>query len=218
MDTKIVTKLEDKYNNKYPKQVVRYKSRGLPNYPKKMLETDVRDFITPNNYLIDDVVKSIECDNAILGYDERAFRIQKWVIDNIKYEHDITNVGFNEMWLFPFETLAIKKSDCEDGSHLIASMLIASGIPNWRVRCVAGLVKTNSATAPTGGHGYVAYCRECDDTWIVLDWCYYPDLSPICDRKSLKENELYLDVWFSFNNLYSWGRNSMSFEGRVNNA
>jgi transglutaminase-like putative cysteine protease len=43
-----------------------------------------------------------------------------------------------DTWLFPDETLALKRGDCEDISFLIASLLIASGISPYTVRVAIG--------------------------------------------------------------------------------
>jgi hypothetical protein len=67
-------------------------------------------------------------------------------------------------------------------------------------------------TAPQGGHGYVSYLRESDNQWVIIDWCYLEDSAMSVEQKPLhKNNEYYKDIWFSFNNEYSWSRQPITF-------
>lgn len=88
---------------------------------------------------------------------------------------------------------------CEDGAILLYNILLKSGIPYWKIRLSAGYVKT-----PTGkeGHCYLTFYCEISDKWVVLDWCYYPNLNTVENRKDYKDDANYLDVWFSWNQKY----------------
>jgi predicted transglutaminase-like cysteine proteinase len=204
------------YNTKYPKQDIVYNSRNIHGSDLKM-RTDVRNFITPVNYLIRDLLKN-ELNIKITDKDQdaKAEKIQKWVVDNIAYVYDSQSQGFVEFWQFPFETLALRTGDCEDGAILMASMLLAAGIPAWRVRVAGGGVKVNNPTAPMGGHGWCCYLRKSDNKWLPLDWCYWPVIDkPIENRKTLREDDNYIETWFSWNHKYSWGRKSFVLEERL---
>ena len=148
-------------------------------------------------------------------HDETMLRIQKWVVEKVRYVSDDANEGVPEYWQFPFETLATGIGDCEDGAMLIASLAINAGIPAFRVRVNAGLVQ-EAPTAPQGGHGYCTYLRENDNTHVVIDWCYLEDSGVLVkDKPAFKDNRYYKEVWFSFNHEYSWGSGSYEINTRV---
>ncbi len=204
------------YNYKYKREKVRYWGRGLPNNQGR-IECDISNFVMPD----DDMVKTLIFDTLGLkksgkDNDYKANKIQRWIIDNIKYVSDQTQHNYIEHWQMVYETLHLMTGDCEDGAILMASMMIASGIPRWRVRIAGGLVKTGNPTAPTGGHAWVTYLRESDNTWIILDWCYYPDISSIHLKSTIKANKNYLKTWFSWNDKFTWGSQSFNFDTIAN--
>ena len=97
-----------------------------------------------------------------------------------------------------------KAGDCEDGAILLSNVLVKSGIPYYRVRVCAGSVNG-------GGHAYCVYCRETDNEWVVLDWCYWPNDLPVAQRKKHRDEPNYASpdgnyyVWFSWDlkNVYA---------------
>ena len=97
--------------------------------------------------------------------------------------------------------------------------MIAAGIPNWRCKVAAGYVQS-SPTAPQGGHAYAIYLAE-DGQWRILDWCYYEDSRTPIKSKPLAKNggykNCYKDVWFTFNDEYSWNQESLTLGGRMAN-
>ncbi len=44
------------------------------------------------------------------------------------------------------------------------------------------------------------------ERWVIIDWCYYPNLKKIIDREEYKKESMYQDVWFSFNSTHSWSK------------
>jgi hypothetical protein len=153
------------------------------------------------------IVKKCLKDRVNLGsnHDENAWKLQKFVVKHIKYKKDINSSGCPEFWQFPFETLQAGYGDCEDMSILLATLLLAAGIPDFRVRVTAGLVTVDPKTAATGGHAYVTYLSEERKQWLTLDTCYLEDSKiPIMQKKLLAENKNYKEVLFSFNNKYCW--------------
>jgi hypothetical protein len=109
-----------------------------------------------------------------------------------------------EYWQLPFETWASHIGDCEDGAILIAALAINAGIPSYRVKVAAGFVDTGTVS---GGHAYCIYLAS-DDEWRIIDWCFYQDYSvPVLQKPFAKNggfNNYYKDVWFTFNDEYSW--------------
>ena len=158
--------LEKFWNEKHPQQKVLYSGRALPHqhYVIEGIQIDVRNMITVPDAILLQVIQ--DNDLKADSVDETMLRVQKWVVKNIKYVSDDENEGASEFWQFPFETLAIGIGDCEDGALLIASLAINAGIPSFRVRVNAGIVK-EAPTAPEGGHGYCTYLAE-DGDWIGL--------------------------------------------------
>lgn len=199
---------QDYWNNKYPKQEIIYAGRAIRGHSKR-IPIDVRCLISAD----DNVLKHVS--SKFKGtYDAIAWQVQKWAVRHLTYISDKKSAGLDEYWQYPYETEATRTGDCEDGAILIASLMLNAGVPAWRVRCTAGLVKSGKGAA-TGGHAYVTYCRETDNNWVVLDWCYLEDSRrPVAKKPIFKTLKNYKDIWFSFNHLYSWSHKSYSnFKG-----
>lgn len=221
---------EEYWNNKHNKIEQTYEGRYIPKFDK-IIATDVRRFIWNDDILLQNAIELEIFGTPIPlldhSMDKVAHMIQHWVClgrrklgarknsNVLRYVYDNASQGYTEFWQFTNETLALGTGDCEDGAILIASLLLNAGIPPWRVRVAAGWVKP-SPTAPQGGHGYCCYCRELDNRWVVLDWCFYEDPKiPVIDKKLIRDRPEYKDVWFSFNNLYAWSHTQFHMEGRV---
>jgi len=188
----------DYWNNKHPKQPIIYAGRAIRGCDKR-INIDVRQMIWEDDYMLDKV-----CGHIAGSNDNKAHWAQKYIVKNIKYVSDKKKADINECWQFPNETLVTKTGDCEDGAILLASMMLCMGIPNWRVRVTAGLVSTGT-NAEFGGHAYVTYCREKDNNWVVLDWCYLQDSAlEVRNKPVMRDRKEYQKIWFSFNNQYSW--------------
>lgn len=176
--------LETYLNNKYPKITTSYTGRFVPNYG--MVSIDPRNFFTPFDTTIP----------TFLGTnDEKALAGLKYVNKKIKYTPDKTAYGLDEFWAFAFETLKTKLADCDDGSILLANIMLNSGIPYYRIRLNIGHVKG-------GYHAYLTYCRETDDEFVVLDWCYWYNELDIKDRKLHRDERDYYEVDMSWNQKY----------------
>ena len=72
-----------------------------------------------------------------------------------------------------------------------------------RIRTYAGYVEAG-INAPFGGHAWTIYKRESDNTWIELDWCYYPKDTSIKDRTSFELDKKYVDAWWWMNALNTY--------------
>lgn len=189
------------WNNKHPKHPIIYNGRGIRGQIRP-LAVDVRRMVWHQ----DEILKQCVNSNGLKKktHDATAHACQKYIVQNYKYVSDKISADMDEFWQFPNETLATMQGDCEDCSILMASLMLNAGIPDWRVRVTAGLVQT-AATASTGGHAYVTYCRESDNNWVVLDWCYFEDSrTPVAKKARFSHKKKYKDIWFSFNHLYSW--------------
>lgn len=181
------TPLENELNSKYPKKkVLYYRIETDGTY-----SVDVRTFI--NKY--DDLIPTVDGKDD----DEIAYNGLMWVIKNIKYISDKSQYGYNEYWAYPYQTLKRGKGDCEDGSILLYNILLKSGIPYYKIRICCG-------DTPYGGHAYVVYYYEKGKRWVNLDWCYFPSRKKIKDRPDYKNEKLYGNVWFSFNEKYAFAK------------
>lgn len=186
---------EKYYNNKYPKKDIFYSARVVPT-TKDNVKIDVRNFFNFYDNEIRKVVEGLRLTRS--SDDDKALKCLNWVIDNVKYVEDETK-GHKEFWQFGFETLYYKSGDCEDGAILLANMLLIAGIPYWKIRLSAGMVKG-------GAHGYLTYYCEKKNKWVVLDWCYWINRKRVEDRKDYKDEGNYLEVWFSWNQKYSFAK------------
>lgn len=199
--------LKDYWNNKWVKQSVVYAGRALRSSSNR-IDVDVRNFIVVE----DDILKGIinKYDLRKSTYNETAYACQNFVVRYLSYREDDSMNSCEEFWQFPFETVASRFADCEDGAILMASLMINAGIPNWRVKVVGGTVKPQP-TAPLGGHAYCIYLADREDgslEWEIHDWCYFEDSNIPTGKKPLAKdggfNNTYIDIWFTFNNEYAW--------------
>lgn len=214
---------KDYWNHKYKKKPVIYGCRTMrtQNIP---IEIDVKNFITSNDEILKKYIEKYNLKKDT--FNETALACQKFIVEHFKYAGDDVNAGIPEYWQFPFETLVNGQTtgcDCEDMSILLTSLMINCGIPNYRVKSAAGYVQ-QSPTAPTCGHCYTIYLadrEEDNQEWVILDTCYYEDTELKCEEKPLLKdggyNKCYGQIWFTFNNEYSWGNeeNDIRVEGRL---
>lgn len=196
------------YNNKYPKADILYDGRKVPWRPGRY-NIDVRNFF--NRY--DSVVRRI-ADSIILNKDikdnAKALLCLNWVLNNINYASDLNPDGSQtEYWNFAFETLLPRNADssqlwgdCEDASILLANLMLASGIPYWKIRLVAADVDDGKGNA--GGHCFVVFFDETRIVWVLLDATFYANRLAIEQRPDYKTEPFYKNTWFSFNERYSF--------------
>jgi hypothetical protein len=96
------------------------------------------------------------------SFDYRADVIRTFVSETISYKAK----SGRDPWLFPDETLFVKKGDCEDRAFVIASLLIASGVSAYNVRVALGKVKTSGGRS--FDHMWVMYKNE-DGRWMLIE-------------------------------------------------
>jgi hypothetical protein len=65
-------------------------------------------------------------------------------------------------------------------------------------------IKGSNTTEGTAGHAYCVYCRETDNEWVVLDWCYWYNTLPVAERPTHKQMRNYFDVERNFYVWFSW--------------
>lgn len=187
------------WDNKRPKtDNFTYPARSTPFSKNANIDVDPRVFLTT-------------IDNSLPVFsgsrDEVAMQALKYVYGNLTYTTDLGQFKRVEEWLFPFETLYLKKGDCEDLNIAIAAILIHNGIPSWRVRVVCGDVNVDGKNV---GHCWCTYLREKDNQWVLLDAAYWPTDS----MKGLlwKDAEKYLTCWFSFSKDHIYAKDYLDRE------
>ena len=124
--------------------------------------------------------------------DNKVYKIENWVMRNIKYRSDKKQFNMNDRWTLPMETLQRKKGDCEDGSILIMSLAVTAGVPVERLRLYAPIA------LPNGWHASVAYQRESDDKWVWVEWTVSSAHSqgPIDNRPTLAQGKNFLPIGY----------------------
>jgi len=195
-----VTQDEQYWNGKYPTREVFYNARPLPRTGEKSnIQCDVKDFLQfENNAKVQRVVRQYKLKQE--EDDETALKCLRWVMNNFNYQFDDPITGFSEFWMYPQEAIDIRKGDCEDGAILLVNLMMAAGIPYWKIRLTAGDVVYQGIA----GHAYITYYCEEKNKWVLLDWCYYQNAKKIVDRQPYEDEKLYKNVWFSTNKLYSF--------------
>lgn len=128
--------------------------------------------------------------------DQKMYKIEQWVKDNIEYVSDVKNYGRGEMWAYPTMTLNRKSGDCEDGAFLMHSLALHAGISPDKLRTYGGLAWGDQYGFTTAGHAWTTYKRDTDNEWIITDWCYWAKDTPLAERMPMREDLKYVDDFF----------------------
>jgi len=217
----------DYWNSKWDTAPIIYTGRALRGESyNKQIDVDVKAFIKRNDAILWHVLTQLNLRKDTPN--DTALAIQNFVCNFLKYKYDDIASECPEFWLFPFEAVQSEIGDCEDGAILIAGLLINAGIPSWRVKVCAAQVMADPIFAPSdselGGHAYCIYLADRPDSerkleWVILDWCYLQDPEILITEKPLARNGgtegAYRDIWFTFNDLYSWAQSSFEVGSRI---
>ncbi len=216
------------WNSKWEKAPIIYTGRALRGASyQKQIDADVKTFIKDDDAILWHVITQLGLRKDTPN--ETALAIQNFVCTFLKYTGDEEAEECPEFWQFPFEAIQSEIGDCEDGAILIAGLLINAGIPSWRVKVCAAQVIADPIFAPSdtelGGHAYCIYLADRSESerkleWVVLDWCYLQDPEIPIEKKPLAgdggQEGAYKDIWFTFNDQYSWAQNAFEVkEGRI---
>lgn len=187
------------WETRFPEVPVLYKAQDAS--PR-----DVRNFVFDKSYLLERIINTYKLKGNT--DEETAYKCCVFLIDNLKYVGDDKARDQPEFWQYPEDTLTRQTGDCEDGAILMKSLTLCAGVPDWKVKIQAGMVKG-------GGHAYCTIIRD-DDTQCILDWCYWPNKKQIKDRPAFKDEPNYHDIWFSFNHNHSYAETKTTyFAGKV---
>lgn len=135
-------------------------------------------------------------------YDVIANNCLKWVHNNITYSLKSDKEAGGEYWKYAEETMNDTYGDCEDGAILLANMMMANGIPSFRLRVCVGPVKG-------GYHAYTQYLRQEDNQWYILDWCYWYNNSVNYGLTWSRAENKYFSIDWSFNKDYGFRKSNL---------
>jgi hypothetical protein len=150
------------------RDTIMWNKRAVLGYQNVYIPTDIREWITnPDSEVIKRALQEMGLPSAREAgtFDLRAWAAWKYVAEKIQYVEDKAAFGIPDFWLFPGETLTLKKGDCEDSSFLLATLMLASGISEHCVRVVLGKVNTKDGSF---GHAWVVYQDEAG-VWSLLE-------------------------------------------------
>ena len=110
----------------------------------------------------------------------------------------------SELWLYPWETLTLRHGDCEDWANVLASRLLAAGLPPERIRVVAGNTNAN-----LGGHCTVYILGDDFETWYHLNSTGYTIHNSLENYPTSKDTNDKMGVigehiWFAYSLHNAW--------------
>jgi hypothetical protein len=124
------------------------------------------------------------------SFDFRVDVIKEYVSKHIEYFRSSHQF---DAWLFPQETITLRKGDCEDRAFLIASMMLASGISKYVVRVAFGRVR--ESTGQDSDHVWVMYHNEKGVWQLIEPMSYCPPSSEtestVNNKTSVSKSYLY---------------------------
>jgi hypothetical protein len=119
---------------------------------KRALQFGVKDFITPKDTAVENVVLNITGGwSTTSDWSEFWNNVKKmydWVVNSIKFRPDglfptlpstpLGNIEYKrDMWQFPNETLSLREGDCEDMAMLLTSIMLSYGGEKYgKIECI----------------------------------------------------------------------------------
>ena len=172
--------------SKWDKKVVKYKAQNK-------LYRDIRTLINYPSWIAEDVLSKIISKSNSINEEEKINLIMKWVHKNIKYKKDIEEWKSKEFWADSDIIFQKQNDDCDGYAIAFKTLTLAAGIPDWKVKVVAGYTKKNK------GHAYCIYLNN-KNQWVTADACWSDKLGDIPH----KENKKYGKIWFTFSKEHTF--------------
>jgi len=187
------------------RDTVMWDRRAVLGYSNIYIPTDIRAWLnSANSEVLCRAIQEMGLPAAREAgtFDMRAWRIWDFVARTVEYVTDKRSCGLEDFWLFPEETLVLRKGDCEDSSFLLAALLLASGISEHCVRVVLGKVVSADGSY---GHAWVVYQSE-DGRWCLLESTLDSVPSRLVPADSLAQpgNSYQYQPQFCFNASHLW--------------
>jgi hypothetical protein len=187
------------------------KKRYVIGSPNRQITTDIREWISaPDNTVMKDILRKLAQDEGLPrtkkpgDFDRRAMIIWALVAKSIKYVHDSDKQKKEDFWLFPTEVFTLGRGDCEDGTFLLVSLLIASGISPFCTRVALGEVFDENDQS-LGGHCWPVYKNELGQ-WCILESTLdtIPSRMPEANLLSGGRQSFRYAPYYCFNNYHLW--------------
>lgn len=125
-------------------------------------ESEFKSYITPECPSVKEALRDILGEHPYeisqAGFDD----IRDWVADNIEYKSD-EELGGDDYWQTPEETLSCYTGDCEDFSTLLCSLLRAYGIDAEQVYVALGV------NGDEEGHAFLIEDWNHDGEWQRIE-------------------------------------------------
>jgi len=178
---------------------------------RRPITTDIREWISfGDNIVMKNILKKLKDRHGLPvtkapgDFDRRAMVVWRYVARRVRYVYDIRKYKKGDFWLFPPETHEIGIGDCEDGSFLLASLLIASGISPFCVRVALGEVFDEDDKS-LGGHCWPVYKNE-KGVWCILESTLdkVPLRMPEADRLAAEKQSFRYAPMYCFNDRHLW--------------
>ncbi len=159
-------------------------------YPARNHETILNSFITPDDIAVKNVAENIKSTLVRDNIEDRIVAAFNFVALSVTYVSDKTQFGKDDFWQYPSETLGqiiingnVNKlyGDCEDSSFLLASLLLALGVPKSNVRVGISAV-----------HAWVEV--KLGDVWYLFETTSDNELSSLISASAVVGSTFIYDV------------------------
>ncbi len=179
--------------------------RAVLGYPRLYIPIDIRQWLSNReSEVLRRALQEIGLPTSRQAgtFDIRAWRIWDYVARIIEYLPDKNAYGLEDFWLFPEETLLLRKGDCEDSAFLLTTLLLASGISEHVVRVVLGQVVSADSIY---GHAWVVYQNE-QGIWCLLESTLdsVPDRLVPAEAFTQPESQYRYEPQFCLNSSHLW--------------
>jgi hypothetical protein len=178
---------------------------------RQPITTDIREWISfEDNVVMKEILGELKDEHGLPtskkpgDFDRRAMVVWRFIAEQIRYVYDTTKYKKADFWLFPPETCQIRMGDCEDGSFLTASLLIAGGVSPFCVRVVLGRAFDESGKC-LGGHCWPVYKNE-SGRWCILESTIdsVPSFMPDADELTREGRPFRYEPLYCFNSHHLW--------------
>lgn len=190
---------EDYWNSKWNHSTIKHQAQDG-------LYRDVRTLINYPSYIAGEVVLFNGLNKPT--EEETLFAILNWMTKNIEYKGDTTTRKTIEFWEDSDITLQRKTGDCEDFALAFKTLCLTCGIPDYRVKVVAGDVVQGDYKLV--GHAYPIVLYK--DEWYVFDCTYHVDKTPLKDRIKVKNDNRYKSIWWTFNKEFCFSQKDITMK------
>ena len=202
------------WNNKWVKNKIYYSAPTKRNVLEYVEYREIPKVTEIANKIIEEYgLSKSNYDSIPLSW----MKYKKIMFDSKQWKY-VSDPKGKDLWRTPEETLELKYGDCDDfallGHYVVREtfkLLYCWTKVKHRLKFVAGNVnRRGTIPSNAGGHAYGIWLYS-DKEWMTIESTYYPEIS-IRNYGVLpqKYNPMYGNIWFSFNEEFSWGDHSIA--------